>query len=116
MEDEKIIVSGKRKRCVARATIQNGIGKVTINKKPYYLLPELKRLLIEEPIRLAKEHLGKFDFDIEVVTSGGGQEASIEAARLAIAKAIVKISDSKELKKIFFDYDKHLLVADTRRK
>lgn len=110
----KIVTSGKRKRSVARATIFPGTGKVKINRMALDFLPEFRRLLIEEPLRIAGE-LAK-SYDIEVVTRGGGIEAGIEAARLAIARALVKITNSKELKKAFLDYDRNLLVADTRRK
>ena len=40
----------------------------------------------------------------------------IEASRLAIARALVEATKSKELKKAFIDYDRNMLVADTRRK
>ena len=40
MKEGKIVVSGKRKCCVARAVISEGTGRITINKMPYHLLPE----------------------------------------------------------------------------
>ena len=113
---EKIVVSGKRKRSVARAVIIKGSGKITINKKPHNFLPKLRRLMIEEPLRIAEEVLGKIDYDISVKIKGGGIEAGIEAARLSIARALVKISKNKDLRKAFIDYDRNLLIADTRRK
>jgi len=116
MKEEKIVASGKRKRSVARATIFPGAGKIWINKVPYHLLPELRRLIIEEPLRIAREVLGKIDYDIEVNVKGGGIESGIEAARLAIAHALVTATKSKELRKAFLAYDRNLLVADTRRK
>jgi len=114
--EEKIVVSGKRKRSVARAVISNGTGKITINKMPYELLSNLRRLMIAEPLRIAEEKLGKINYDIEVETMGGGTEAGIEAARLAVARALVQATKSKDLKKAFIAYDRNLLVADTRRK
>ena len=65
---------------------------------------------------LAKEILGKIDYDIEVKTKGGGTESGIETARLAIARALIKITKNKDLKKAFVEYDRNLLIADTRRK
>ena len=59
MNNNKIVVSGKRKRSVARAVIFPGSGKITINKSSYELLPRLRRIRIEEPLMLAKEILGK---------------------------------------------------------
>jgi len=116
MKEEKIIVSGKRKRSVARARIFPGTGKISINKKPYEFLSELRKLLIEEPLRIAEKVLGKVNYNIEVTTKGGGNESRIEASRLAIARALVQASKSKDLRKAFLEYDRNLLVADTRRK
>ena len=112
---EKIVVSGKRKRSVARAVIVEGTGKIKVNKVSYELLPKFRRLMIEEPLRIAKE-LGIENYDIEVSFSGGGFESGIEASRLAIAKALVKATKSDELKKAYLAYDRNMLVADTRRK
>jgi small subunit ribosomal protein S9 len=111
-----ITLSGKRKRSVARATIKDGTGKITINKMNYELLPRLHKLMIDEPLRIAKEKLGDIKFDIDVVLKSGGRESQIEAARLAIARALVKATKSNDLKKSFLNYDRNLLVADTRRK
>jgi small subunit ribosomal protein S9 len=115
-DKEKIVVSGKRKSCVARAVIQAGTGKITINKQPYELLSRFRKLLIEEPLRIAEQVLGKIDYDITITTTGGGVEACIDASRLAIARALVQATKSKELRKAFITYDRNLLVADTRRK
>jgi len=112
-----IMVSGKRKSSIAKAIIKEGSGKVTINKIPYEnLSSKFHVLLIKEPIVIAKEVLGKFDFDINVYVNGGGNESRIEAARLAVARAIYNFTKSSDLKKAFVEYDKSLLVADTRRK
>jgi small subunit ribosomal protein S9 len=123
--DDRIVVSGKRKTAVARAVIKPGNGKITINKKPYEFLEMIKRLEIEEPVRIAKEQLGELasKVDIEVFVRGGGQEGQIEAARLAIARAFVagarKFEDAKKaeaLRRAYILYDRNMLVADIRRK
>ena len=113
---KKITVSGKRKTAIAKATIEKGKGRVLVNKVDYEKLPFFRKLMIQEPLEIAKKILGNFDFDISVNTAGGGRESQIDAARLAIAKALVKFTDSEELKKVFNSYDKNLLVADVRRK
>jgi len=113
---EKLTIGGKRKTAIAKATIMKGKGKIVINKVPYENLDFFKKLMIQEVIELSKKVLGKFDFDISVKVRGGGSESRIVAARLAIAKALVKFTKSEELKKMFSNYDKGLLVADTRRK
>ncbi|MBI2047077.1 30S ribosomal protein S9 [Candidatus Pacearchaeota archaeon] len=111
-----IIVSGKKKTAIAKASIKEGNGRITINKMPYQHLSFLRKLMIEEPIMLAKDVLGDFKFDIAVNASGGGNESQIEASRLAIAKALVQFTRSDSLRKAFLDYDRNMLIADTRRK
>jgi len=110
------ITSGKRKTSVAKATIREGTGKVTINKKPIEFFPQLQQLELQEPLVIANDVLGKIDFDILVNVHGGGMASRVEASRLAIARAIIAFSKSDTLKQAYLQYDKHLLVADTRRK
>ena len=112
----RLITSGKRKAAVARAVIEEGNGIITINKAPYKTLETLNRLRIEEPIRIAENVLGKLNFNIAVNVRGGGEKSQIEAARLAIARAIIALTKNKDVEKSFLDYDRNLLVADVRRK
>jgi small subunit ribosomal protein S9 len=117
MEIGKLTVAGKRKKAIAKAMIQTGTGKITMNKVPYENLTSMfHKLLIKEPIEITKKVLGNFNYDIEVKVSGGGNEGQIDAARLAIAKAIVQFTKSLELKKAMIEYDRNMLVADIRRK
>jgi len=113
---KKIITSGKRKRAIARAIFTEGSGKININKKDYKTLQIFDRLKIEEPLRIAEKVLGKINFDVSINVKGGGEKSQIEAARLALAKAISKSSNNKELTNAFLSYDRNLLVADIRRK
>lgn len=112
----KIITSGKRKRAVARAIITEGSGKVTYKDQDYKSLQLFDRLKLEEPVRIAEKVLGKIDFDVQITVKGGGEKGQIDAGRLALAKAIVKFSNSKELAQAYTEYDRNLLVADVRRK
>lgn len=112
----KIITSGKRKSAVARAVITEGSGNITINNKDYQGFQVFDKLKIEEPLRIAQEILGKIDFNIAISVRGGGEKSQVEAARLALARGIVKFSNSKELEEAFSNYDRNLLVADVRRK
>jgi small subunit ribosomal protein S9 len=113
-----ITVSGKRKTAVAKATIQPGAGIVKINKKPIDTFSFFRRLALLEPLRLAEDVLKEKTktYDISVVVTGGGSESQIEAARLAIARAIIAFTKSPELKNAYVNYDWALLVADVRRK
>jgi|TARA_Y100000296_G_C5092680_1_gene215700 small subunit ribosomal protein S9 len=111
-----LVVSGKRKTAIAKVKIRDGSGNVLYNSLPYRDLKMFHRLSIAEPIKIAEQELGNFNFDIDVKTSGGGKESQIQAARLGIAKALVKFTDNKDLKSSFVKYDRQLLVADVRRK
>ena len=114
--EKKLTISGKRKSAIAKATIVPGTGRITLNKLNYEGLDFFRRLMIQEPIEIAKKVLKEFKFDINVNVKGGGRESQIHAARLAIARVLVKFTGSEELKKAYNKYDKNLLVADTRRK
>jgi small subunit ribosomal protein S9 len=111
-----LVVSGKRKTAVAKATIVEGNGTITLNKKPLSFLPKLQHLEINEPLIIANEVLGDLNFDIAVNVKGGGTNAQVEAARLSIAKAIVAYTKNEDLRLAYLSYDRNLLVADTRRK
>ncbi|MCH8945340.1 MAG: 30S ribosomal protein S9 [Nanoarchaeota archaeon] len=113
---KKIVTSGKRKTAIARAIISEGTGKVIINKKDHTQLQMFDKLKIDEPLRIADQILGKTNFDILISVKGGGEKGQIEAARLALARAILKFSKSKELEKVYDDYDWSLVTADVRRK
>jgi len=116
MVDKKMVVSGKRKSAIAKATIGEGSGVVTFNRRPLSFLTELQRLEISEPLIIAKDILGDLNFDISLNIKGGGTACQVEAGRLAIAKAIVRFVDNDNLKNVFLAYDRNMLIADTRRK
>ena len=111
----KIIhASGKRKRAVARATLKQGNGIIRINNfNLENYKPELAKLKIMEPISIAGEIAKKVNIDVNVF--GGGWQSQAEASRLAIAKALAEVG-GKKLRDEFLNYDRHLLVADVRRK
>ena len=69
---------------------------------------------MREPLILAGDAANKVDIDVSVF--GGGITSQAEAARLAIAKALVAFTKNDKLKEIFLGYDRNLLVADVRRK
>ena len=116
MEIKKIVTSGKRKTSVARAVLTEGRGKITINKRDHNNLHFFDKLKIEEPLRISKGILGNLNFDVEITVTGGGEKGQIDAARVALSRAIAKFSNSKELSDALTNYDRSLLVADVRRK
>lgn len=108
-----IQVTGKRKRAVARATLKAGKGIVRINQFNLSLYkPDMARMRIEEPLAIVGDVATKVDIDVRV--NGGGIHGQTEAVRLAIGKVLVEYD--KKLKKQLLSYDRHLLVADVRRK
>lgn len=107
---ELILTTGMRKRSIARAIAKPGDGKVLVNNISLEVYePEMLKLMIKEPLIIA----GKTDLDIDVNVSGGGIFGQASAARQAIAKALVEYD--KGLKEKFLDYDRTLLIADSRR-
>ncbi len=105
---------GKRKTAIARATLKDGKGMVTINGAPLkFYAPEIAKLKIEEAIILSAPLSQKIDIAVEVV--GGGVFGQADAARQAIARGLVQFSESAELKQKYLAYDRNLLIYDSRR-
>ncbi len=110
-----VLTSGKRKTAVARARVKDGKGRVRINKVPVEIIqPEMARMVIMEPLIMARKLAEMVDIDVTV--SGGGFMAQAEAARTAIARGLVEWSGDEELRKVYLEYDRSLLVNDVRRK
>jgi small subunit ribosomal protein S9 len=111
---KNIITSGKRKTSIARAIIIKGNGVIRINHINLKVYGnEIARMKIMEPLILSGE-LAK-NINIKVNVKGGGWQSQAEAARLAIAKAMVEYFKKDSLKNTFLEYDRNLLVADIRR-
>ena len=110
----KIIhASGKRKRAIARATLKPGKGIIRINHVMLdHFQPKLSRLKLREPLLLAGAVADKVNINVNV--KGGGYTSQADASRLAIARALVKFD--KKLEDTFLKYDRHLIIADVRRK
>ena len=67
-----LVVTGKRKTAIAKATIVEGEGITTFNKRPLSFLSGLQQLEISEPLIIAKDILGKLHFNISLNVKGGG--------------------------------------------
>ena len=105
------VVSGRRKKAIARVRLVSGSGKITINKRDidqYFDLETLK-LIVRQPLVLTNT-VDKYDVLVNVV--GGGFTGQAGSIRQAIAKALVKESETykAELKKAGF------LTRDSRMK
>lgn len=107
--------SGKRKTAVARATIGEGKGRVRVNKKPIEIMePELVRLKMSEPLEFASSVVPGVDIDVNV--HGGGILGQAGAVRTAIARGLVEWTNDTSLRDAMMQYDRSLLVNDTRYK
>ena len=88
---EVINALGRRKASVARVYLKEGSGKIMINKKAledFFPNPFLIRI-VRQPLAL----LGVEDrYDININVNGGGTTGQSEAARLGIARALVKVN------------------------
>jgi small subunit ribosomal protein S9 len=113
----KIInTSGKKKTAIARATIKEGTGRIRINSKPIEIYePEIARLTISEPLILAGDNITS-TIDINVDVHGGGVMGQANAARTAIGKGLIEWTGDLTLKDTMLNYDRNLLVNDSRRK
>ncbi|MGB9959578.1 MAG: 30S ribosomal protein S9 [Candidatus Bathyarchaeales archaeon] len=111
-----LVVSGKRKTAVARAIVKPGMGRIRVNAVPLEIYePEVAREKIMEPLLQAGEEVWK-ELDIDVKVSGGGYMGQAEAARMAIANALLKWTKSTPLREAFVEYDRTMIVGDPRRK
>lgn len=109
-----VIALGKRKRATARAVIREGTGRVRINGVPVgNIQPRYRQMRIREALMLASELVKAVDIDVKV--RGGGIWGQADAARTAIANALVKFHRDNSLKQAYIDYDRSLLISDARR-
>ncbi|MBX2990341.1 MAG: 30S ribosomal protein S9 [Bacteroidetes bacterium] len=83
---------GRRKTAVARAILLPGSGKITINRKPVeqYFPLEMLRADVMKPFE-ATQTTGKYDAKVNV--EGGGSTGQAGAVKLAIARALVEMSE-----------------------
>ncbi len=105
------ILTGRRKKSIARVRLTSGNGKITINKRDideYFDLETLK-LIVRQPLTLTNT-VDKYDVAVNVC--GGGFTGQAGAIRQAIARALVDQSETykAELKKAGF------LTRDSRMK
>jgi len=111
-----LVVSGKRKTAVARAVVKSGMGRVRVNMTPVEIYePEIAREKIMEPLLQAGADVWN-QLDMDVRTQGGGYMGQAEAARMAVANAMLKWTKSSHLRTVFAEYDRTMIVGDSRSK
>jgi len=114
-EKKKVmIISGKRKTAVAKAVLRSGAGKITFNNYPLNLVnPETARMKLMEPLIVAGEKAK--NIDIKIKAQGGGVIGQAEAARIAIARGLIRWTKSAQLKRALRNQDRAMLAGDPRR-
>jgi small subunit ribosomal protein S9 len=113
---KSIHMSAKRKTSAARVTVKEGEGRVRVNNTPLEILePAVARDKMLEPLLLAGDDVRR-RLDISIEVNGGGIISQAEAARMAIARALVSWTKNKSLKDTFLNYDRSLLGGDPRQK
>ena len=88
---ELISSIGRRKRAIARVTLNEGKGKLTVNNRnfeDYFPIKEIQTI-VKQPITLTESD-GKYDISVNLC--GGGFKGQAEALRLGIARALVKVN------------------------
>jgi small subunit ribosomal protein S9 len=88
---EVVNALGRRKAAVARVYVKEGSGKILINKREFetYFPSSLLQYVVKQPLN----KLGVAgQYDITINLQGGGDKGQSEAARLGIARALVKIN------------------------
>jgi small subunit ribosomal protein S9 len=110
-----MVLSGKRKTAIARATVRIGKGRVRVNNVPLEIYePKISRDKILEPLLLTDDKVWN-QLDINVTVSGGGFMGQAEAARMAVANALLKWTKSTRLRTTLRDYDRTMIAGDPRR-
>ena len=88
---ETVNALGRRKSAVARVYVNEGSGKITINKRDLteYFPSPILQFVVKQPL-VAVDAAEKYD--IKVTLCGGGYTGQSQALRLAVARALVKIN------------------------
>ena len=88
---EVVNAIGRRKAAVARVYVSEGSGKITINGRELvqYFPSSILQFVVKRPLttlNVAEQ------YDIKINLVGGGFKGQAEAARLGIARALVKVN------------------------
>jgi small subunit ribosomal protein S9 len=106
---------GKRKRAIARVIIQQGKGRIRINKFLLDALPnKYYKQLIREVIDITGPRIN--EVDVDALVTGGGIAGQMQAVRTAIASGLVDYFNDDSLARAFEEHGgRTMIVNDTRR-
>ena len=87
--------TGRRKGAIAKVTLVNGTGKITVNGKDVheYLPFETLVMDLSQPLELTNT---KEIFDVDAQVSGGGFRGQAGAIRLGITRALLEYDKENE--------------------
>ena len=90
--DSQYLATGRRKTSVARVFLRPGNGEIRVNGRAMdqYFQTESVRAWVRQPL-LITETADKFN--VLITASGGGPSGQAGAARLGIARALVKSNE-----------------------
>jgi small subunit ribosomal protein S9 len=111
-DTESIIATGRRKTSVARvALIPGGSGEITVNGRSFedYFPTLALQNLVLYPFQVVQ---AVNQYDVRVNASGGGINGQVDAVRLGISRALLKINP--ELRDLL--REENLLTRDSRAK
>ncbi len=114
MAKKTIVTRGKRKEAIARATITAGTGRYTVNGVAVNALSSIfLRDVYSEPLSFFPDAT---KYDIAVKVNGGGASGQAQAARTAVARALLQVHGAPDaVKQQMLASDRSLLVEDPRR-
>ena len=117
-KQKPILVSGKRKKAIARVRIledEKNPG-IRINGIAVHAFSnEIARVRIKEPITLIGE-IYKENLNIKIRVHGGGWMSQADAIRSGIARGLNKYYNNVEVSTIYNEFDKTLISGDVRRR
>ena len=90
---EIINTLGRRKSSVARVYMTPGKGKITINDRDMkdFFPTSLLQFKLHQPFNITSTDK---KYDVKVNVHGGGTTGQVEAIRLGISRALIKIDES----------------------
>ena len=87
--------TGRRKGAVAKVTLVNGTGKITVNGKDVHEYFPFETLVMDltQPLEITNT---KEIFDVDAKVSGGGFRGQAGAVRLGITRAILEYDSTTD--------------------
>ncbi len=110
-ETVSVNATGRRKTAVARVALQPGSGQITVNGRAFedYFPTLALQNLVLYPFHTIQ---AMNQYDVRINASGGGINGQVDAVRLGISRALLKLNpDHRETLR-----EENLLTRDSRAK